>query len=242
VLRTKAADVAERLGVSSWYLSGSHRSGDEAEMPGWTRFGSKFGHKTRLWRSVGPQSLLANHFSRVRHPELLVRNMQPSPSLMNDENEWVTGLDALAAMRQVDYSGYMLGDILVKVDRATMAVGLEARCPILDVRISRFAWTLPNGFLLNEAGGKRILKSLLERYVPKACIDRPKRGFGVPVAEWLRGPLREWAEDLLSSGQLAHDCFYSSRIRTLWEQHICGWRDNSKVLWSVLMFQAWMGR
>lgn len=115
-----------------------------------------------------------------------------STSFMNDGNEWVVGLDALFAMRHFDYIGYTLGDILVKVDRATMAVSLETRCPVLDARVTEFAWTLPNEFLLNEKGGKQILKSVLDRYVPKSYIDRPKRGFGVPVEYWLRDALRLW--------------------------------------------------
>lgn len=236
-LRRTAAELAEGTSTVAWRLSRPHR--EVLKLPGWRRFGSKFGHKTRGWRADGPQSLLAQHFARLFHPERLVRDWVSVPNVMNDADEWLDGADALSAMRHFDYVGYMVGDVLVKVDRATMAVGLEARCPLLDTRIAEFAWSLPNAFML-DGGGKRILKSLLERYVPRACFDRPKRGFGVPVADWLRGPLRDWAEDLLSPARLAHGTLHAGAVRTLWQQHISGWRDNSRVLWSLLMFQAWL--
>ena len=121
-----------------------------------------------------------------------------------------------------------------------MAVGLEARCPILDTRVSEFAWTLPDAFLLDERGGKRILREVLERYVPRELTDRPKRGFGVPIDEWLKGPLRDWVEDLISVERLGdYGYLEPGTVRCLWEQHLCNWNNNANILWSILMFQAW---
>jgi asparagine synthase (glutamine-hydrolysing) len=184
--------------------------------------------------------VLANHFARTHRPESLVIDGAPGTSNMTDPGSWAQGVDTLSAMLHYDYTGYMVGDILVKVDRATMAVGLEARCPILDNRIAEFAWTLPNEFLMDHKGGKRILRNVLERYVPRKLTDRPKRGFGVPIDDWLKGPLRDWAEELLSTQKLRETgCLYPEAVRRLWAQHLCGWRNHSNILWSALMFQAW---
>jgi asparagine synthase (glutamine-hydrolysing) len=143
-------------------------------------------------------------------------------------------------MLQFDYSGYLVGDILVKVDRAAMAYGLEVRCPILDTGVTEFAWTLPDAYLLGDGGGKRVLKQVLARYVPPTLTDRPKRGFGVPIDAWLKGPLRERIEDLISVGRLTDVGYFdAAAVRTIWEQHQCGWRNHSSVLWSIMMFQEW---
>jgi len=137
----------------------------------------------------------------------------------------------------------MVGDILVKVDRATMATGLEARSPILDTSITEFAWTLPEPYLIDQRGGKRILRALLDRYIPATLTNRPKRGFGVPIDEWLRGPLRDWAEELLSVQKLnEYGYFDPESVRRLWNQHQCRWSNHASVLWSILMFQTWYSK
>ena len=103
-----------------------------------------------------------------------------------------------------------------------------------------FAWSLPTSFLLGHGGGKRILRDVLARHVPPALTERPKRGFGVPVDRWLRGPLRPWAEDLLAEPALrCQGLFDSGRISRVWHQHLAGWADHGELLWTLLMFQAW---
>jgi asparagine synthase (glutamine-hydrolysing) len=148
--------------------------------------------------------------------------------------------DPLQGMMCVDFSTYMADDILTKVDRASMSVGLEVRCPLLDYRVVDFAWRLPMPMRVNADGGKRILKRVLERYVPKPLFDRPKRGFGVPIEQWLRNDLREWAENLLAPARLKEQGLLNAdAVRNAWQEHQGGRISHTNMLWTVLMFQAW---
>jgi len=142
-------------------------------------------------------------------------------------------------MMFVDTLTYLPEDILTKIDRASMSVGLETRLPFLDPRLIEFAWKLPIHYKLEGTEGKKILKSLLKKYIPSQMIDRPKQGFSLPINKWLRGPLREWANDLLSFENLNDDPFLDANaIRSLWNKHING-LNMDQALWNVLMYQAW---
>lgn len=143
-------------------------------------------------------------------------------------------------MMYFDTNTYLPGDILCKVDRAAMSVGLETRAPFLDHRVAELAWQLPLDMKVRGKSGKWALREILYQYVPRALIERPKAGFAVPVGEWLRGPLRSWAENLLDPQRLDVQGFFRSElISEVWRAHLSG-QDRSDQLWTVLMFQAWL--
>jgi asparagine synthase (glutamine-hydrolysing) len=151
--------------------------------------------------------------------------------------------DFVDRMMYYDLVGYLPGDVLTKVDRASMWASLEVRVPLLDHRLVDWAWTLPASLKLRAGVGKWLLREALYRHVPRELIERPKTGFGVPVGDWLKGELRPWAEELLTRGRLDREGFLKPEpIRQLWQSHVAGRRDNSSQLWTVLMFQAWLER
>jgi asparagine synthase (glutamine-hydrolysing) len=183
---------------------------------------------------------LISHWKRVDH---VVMGAAEPPRRFAIATQTM-GLRGLTdRMMYWDFVTYLADDILVKLDRASMAVGLEARVPFLDHRVIEFAWGLPPEMKLRDGGGKWLLRQVLDRYVPRQLIERPKSGFGIPIGSWLRGPLRSWAEDLLAEKRLAaQGLLRPEPIRTKWAEHLGGARDWHYPLWNVLMFQAWLAR
>ncbi len=218
-------------------LEGLARSGARRGAGRWA------GKAQRLARGLGAGDggeLSFRMHQRCSRPEDLVPGFRPEGRYGLAPAGTAEVPDALQAMMYADFAAYLVDDVLVKVDRASMAVGLEVRCPLLDARVLEFAWSLPRGLRLGDGGGKRIPRKLLERLVPGELSDRPKRGFSPPVGAWLRGPLREWAEELLDEGRLRREGLLDpGAVRALWAQHLAGWKDREQLLWAVLMFQAW---
>jgi asparagine synthase (glutamine-hydrolysing) len=151
--------------------------------------------------------------------------------------------DFTEQMMFADTVTYLPDDILTKVDRASMAVSLETRAPFLDHRVVEFMWSLPADFKISGNETKCLLRDILYRHVPRQIVERPKMGFGVPIDHWLRGPLREWAEDLLAEDRLNRQGIFDSRaVQKKWQEHLEGRVSWQYLLWPVLMFQAWHER
>ena len=179
--------------------------------------------------------------SHAKHPAALIIGGHEPDTPLSDLSHVPKGLDLREQMMYLDMLTYLPGDILTKVDRASMAVSLEARVPLLDHRLVEFAWQVPLEYKYRESRGKWLFREVLYRYVPKRLLDRPKMGFGVPIEHWLRGPLREWAEDLLNTTRLETEGYFEpAPIHQMWDDHLSGKRRMHYHLWDVLTFQAWL--
>lgn len=188
-----------------------------------------------------PESLYLGLVSLWEHPSNVVLGSREPVTVLTDRKQLPNVPDFTHRMMALDTLTYMPDDILVKVDRAAMSLSLETRVPFLDHRIVEFAWRLPLAMKIQKGQGKHLLRQVLYQYVPKALIDRPKMGFGIPLDSWLRGPLREWAESLLDETRLKQEGFFDPiPIRKKWEEHLSGQRNWQHHLWAVLMFEAWL--
>ena len=188
-----------------------------------------------------PQEMYRTLVSHWQRPGSLVQGVpEEPPSLLTGTDAWPQLADPVEAMMCLDQLSYLPDDILVKVDRASMSVGLEVRVPMLDHRLVALAWRVPPAMKLRDGRSKWLLRQMLHRHVPAELVERPKAGFGLPLGSWLRGPLRDWAEDLLDDHRLRQQGFLDAAVvRETWSRHLAG-RDAEYQLWDVLMFQSWL--
>jgi asparagine synthase (glutamine-hydrolysing) len=187
-----------------------------------------------------PDELYRRLVSLQRERESLIIGAGGALGWADSETATLDRGDFIERMMFNDQVSYLTDDILVKVDRAAMASSLETRVPMLDHRLVEFAWRLPLHMKIRDGQGKWILRQVLQKYVPTTLFDRPKQGFGVPIDAWLRGPLLDWAETLLSETRMRHDGYIKTTIvRARWKEHLTGRRNWGHWLWNVLMFQLW---
>jgi asparagine synthase (glutamine-hydrolysing) len=195
----------------------------------------------RLVNIKNEDELFFSLVSEWSNPNKVVKGACEPVTLLTKTNDWPALPDVEHRMMYLDAMTYLPNDILVKVDRAAMSTSLETRTPFLDHRVVELAWQLPLSMKLCNNQGKWALRQILYKYVPRELIERPKQGFGVPLGEWLRGPLKEWAEELISEERLHREGYFNpDPIRSKWLEHLSGVRNWEHSLWAVLMFQAWL--
>jgi asparagine synthase (glutamine-hydrolysing) len=203
-------------------------------------FGDKLHKLADILAISSKENIYMSLISHWNSSENVVINSNES-NVVHDKLINKNNLDFISQMMYADAVSYLPGDILTKVDRAGMGVSLETRMPFLDHRVIETAWRLPMNMKIQAGQGKWILRQILYKYVPKEMIDRPKMGFGAPIDSWLRGPLRDWAEELLNEDRLKREGFLNpAPIRQKWEEHLSKKRNWQYHLWNVLMFQAWL--
>jgi asparagine synthase (glutamine-hydrolysing) len=236
-LREISSKLITSISPGTWDKLGAIIPGGKT----YASLGSKLHKGAGLLACSDLQELYLGMVSQLSNPsDWIVDGFEPQNKL-SDNPPLFSEFNDVEQMMLLDSISYLPDDILVKVDRAAMGVSLEGRVPFLDHRIYEFAWTLPLDYKLRDGQTKWPLRQLLYRYVPKELIERPKMGFGVPIGEWLRGPLRDWAETLLSDARLRREGYFHPKIiREKWAEHLSGKRNWESPLWTVLMFQAWL--
>ena len=213
-------------------------------LPGLNNY-SKFGDKIHKGADILNASTLFDIYyilcSHWQNPTKTVINSKEPGTFLTKFRPELKGLNSQQQMMVLDFITYLPNDILVKVDRAAMSTSLETRVPFLDHKLIEYVWKIPHSLKFRNGSGKWILKQILNQYVPKNLTERPKMGFEIPIGSWLRGPLRDWAENLLNQKRLQQERYFNPQlIRDKWAEHLSGKKNWQYDLWDILMFQAWI--
>ena len=212
--------------------------------PKLTKLTKKLGNFSQILGGIDIEGQYRHLISRWENPlELVPDATEECVNIHSDQTLSEDFPDPITRVQYCDMMTHLPDDILAKVDRASMGVSLEVRVPILDHRVVEFAWALPSHMKIRDGQSKWLLRQLLHQYVPPHLFERPKMGFGIPIGQWLRGPLQEWAEDLLSENSLKRGgLFNPAPIRKRWQEHLSGTHDRTRSLWTIIMFQTWRAR
>ena len=242
-LRKLCARLLRALPPAAWDRAFSYISG---LLPPTLRFntpGDKLHKLAEIMPAAAAEEIYLNLVSHWKQPTEAVRTAAERLTALTNSASWASLRDFESRMMFLDSITYLPDDILTKVDRASMGVSLEARAPFLDHRVVEFSWRLPLSMKIRGGQGKWLLRQVLYRYVPKVLVERPKAGFGLPIGDWLRGPLRDWAETLLDERRLVSEGFFQpGPVRRIWADHLAGRSNWAYHLWDVLMFQGWLER
>ncbi|MCM8537450.1 MAG: asparagine synthase (glutamine-hydrolyzing) [Lentisphaeraceae bacterium] len=207
------------------------------------RIGEKIHKLATILPTANKHYLYRAMSSHWKYPEEILKVHSEPLTVLTDEESWLPGKDYRKQMQFIDQMLYLPDDLLHKVDRASMANSLEVRVPLMDHKVVETSWRFTNSMNIHRKSGKQPLKRILKKYVPEQLFNRPKMGFGVPVNHWLRGPLKEWASDLISPDRLnKQDMFESQSIQKVWSEHQSGRKNHQEILWGFLMMQDWLDK
>ena len=240
-LRKLMAMGLTSISPTSWNKIADGLAGLMSRFAQFPNVGDKLHKGAGVLASQSSDAFYLGLVSNWHDPASVVIGGHEPPTFLTGNMPALNQLDGAQRMMALDMLTYLPDDILTKIDRAAMGVSLETRMPFLDHRVVEFAWSLPQTMKLRNGQTKWALRQVLYRHVPKALIERPKMGFGVPIDNWLRGPLREWTESLLCEKRLHQEgYFHPEPIRQKWAEHLSGQRNWQYQLWDVLMFQSWL--